>query len=319
LAEPLYFADPFVLKTDLGYFAYGTDGPDRPTLHQTGREFPVLFSQDLVSWSKVGGALEVPPSDKDDHGFWAPEVAFANGVYTMFYSSGGVEGQGHQIQTAIAERASGPFVGMGAPIIPSEPFSIDAHPFCDPLDGRWYLFFAKDFFDEPVGTGIAAVPLSRDLSQIEDAPKAVFRAQSNWQVFQRDREWYGRLWPTWHCVEGPFVVYQNERYWMFYSGGNWHADEYGVGCAVAETVLGPYTDPRVKSGPSILRTANGLYGPGHNSVVVGPDGEDRICFHAWDSDYRARTLHTAKLKWISGGVEIDQKSILIASFRSLQR
>ena len=295
-----YFADPFVLLVGDVYFAYGTDAPDRPTYQETGRQFPVLHSKDLQTWKFVGGAL-VPPSGLEDLAYWAPEVANADGRFVMYYSAGGEQGQNHKLRAAVSKDPAGPFTGQDLPLLPDESFSIDAHPFQDPVDGRWYLFFAKDFFDAPAGTGIAVAPLSDDLLTVSAPPQTILRAQAEWQIFERDRVWYGKTWPSWYCVEGPFVVYRQGKYWLFYSGGRWEASDYGVGCAVSDHVLGPYVDPHMNDGPSVLRTIGDLRGPGHNSVVLGPDGNDYICFHAWDHDFGARRLHVSGLEWAADG------------------
>ena len=294
-----YMADPLVLRTKDCYYAYGTDGPSAFARKQSGREFPILQSFDLQSWTFVGGALQMPDGLRS-LAYWAPEVAESGGVYYMFYSAGANEGQDHKIRVATSEKPEGPFVGGDRPLIHDEPFSIDAHAFRDPQTGNWYLFFAKDYFDEPVGTGIAVVPMN-DLGAVGGAITPLLRAQSDWQIYERDRFWYDRRWPVWYCVEGPFVVFRQNKYWMFYSGGNWHAEHYGIGCAVADQVTGPYVDARVQQGASVLKTGDGLYGPGHCSIVVGPDGEDRICYHAWDSEYKARQMHLRSLKWTSDG------------------
>ena len=299
---PGYFADPFVLKTAGGYYAFGTDAPERPTFLKTGRQFPVLFSADLVSWEFVGGALEAPGT-MERLAFWAPEVAEKDGRYLIYYSAGGEEGQEHKVRMAVSDRPEGPYRGDDRPLIPKEPFTIDAHPFRDPTSGRWYLFFSKDFFDEPAGTGIAVAPLADDLMSVEGEIIPVLRAQADWQVFERNRLWYDRVWPVWYCVEGAFVVFHEGRYWLFYSGGRWEASNYGVGCAVADSVLGPYVDAHVAEGASVLRTNDHLFGPGHNSVVKNLNGRDEICFHAWDKAYTVRRLHIAPLNWTPSGPE----------------
>ncbi len=305
---PGYFADPFVLRTNGGYFAYGTDSPERPTLAETGRQFPVLFSPDLETWDFVGGALAAPKM-MDSLAFWAPEVAEREGRYYMYYSAGGEAGEEHKIRVAVSEQPEGPYIGSDAPLMPKEPFTIDAHPFRDPADGKWYLFFAKDFFDAPAGTGIAVVPLASDLLSAAGEPKPVLRAQGDWQIFERNRFWYDRIWPIWNCVEGPFVVFRQGRYWMFYSGGRWEAANYGVGCAVADHVLGPYIDAHASEGPSVLTSGDGLFGPGHNSVVVGPSGGHCICFHAWDADFKVRRLHISRLNWSPSGPAVERHTL----------
>ena len=52
--------------------------------------FLVLRSTDLASWTPVGSALgAVLPPDYGD-AYWAPEVAFADGRFILYYLSGGV-------------------------------------------------------------------------------------------------------------------------------------------------------------------------------------------------------------------------------------
>jgi GH43 family beta-xylosidase len=188
--------------------------------------------------------------------------------------------------------------------VPGEPFSIDASPFHDPRSGRWYLFFVKDFFDGRVGSGIAVAELAHDLRSVVGPVRTVCRASADWQLFARDREWYGRRWPAWYTVEGPFVVYRRERYWLFYSGGLWKGADYGVSTAVADDVLGPYVEPDTSSGPTLLRSTPGLRGPGHNCVVTAPDGTDAIVFHAWDPALTVRRMFVAPLAWTADGPRV---------------
>jgi len=287
-----------VLRTAEGYFAFGTDGPDRYAFHQSQKEFPVLYSPDLKHWDFETGALEIPKTIEELH-FWAPEVAENNGTFYLYYSAGGIEGQDHKIRVAISKSPRGPYEGEDKPLIANEPFTIDAQPFQDPITDDWYLFFAKDFFQYPTGTGIAVIRLEDTLTKTKGDIIPLLRGHADWQIYERNRFWYDKTWPTWFCVEGPFVIHRHNKYWMFYSGGNWHASEYGVGCAVAETVTGPYKD--IYAGPGVLTTGNGLYGPGHCSIVVGPDDNDYICFHAWDAQYTARRFHIAPLEWTDRG------------------
>jgi beta-xylosidase len=86
--NPVYpdiFADPFVLRHDGAYYAYGTapGGAD-------GLQIPVLRSTDLVHWQALGHAL-VPAAGMEaaqGYHFWAPEVASHDGRFYMYYSAG---------------------------------------------------------------------------------------------------------------------------------------------------------------------------------------------------------------------------------------
>lgn len=279
---PGYLADPFVFRMGNDYFAYGTGSDVGNGRQPDGRVFPVLRSPDLVNWTLLGGALE-PMSSSLTTAYWAPEVAERDGRFFMYYAAD------MRLRVATADRPAGPFRDAGCDLLPDEPFSIDASPFRDPRDGRWYLFFAKDYFDERVGTGTAVVPLADDMMTALEPPRVVVRASNDWQIFQRNRRWYDREWDAWHTVEGPFIVEREGRYYCLYSGGCWETPGYGVSFAVAEHPLGPWRDEWGHAGPVVLRGIEGqVIGPGHNSVVHGPDGRTLfVVYHAWDP---ARTM-----------------------------
>ena len=121
---PGYFADPFVLKTAHGYYAYGT-GP----ASEDGRVFPVLRSTNLVDWEAVGGALE-PLVNPGALNYWAPEVAEKDGRFYLFYSASTTQSdEHHRLRVAIADHPAGPFKDSGRILIPQLGFTIDASQF----------------------------------------------------------------------------------------------------------------------------------------------------------------------------------------------
>ena len=301
-----YFADPFVLKVDRTYWAYGTAPPA-----ETGRQFPVLHSADLVHWEYVTHALE-PLTDPPAFTYWAPEVARRDGRYFMYYSATtSASDEHHRLRAAVADRPEGPFTDSGCELLPGAGFSIDAHPFRDPRTGRWFLYYAADYTDdEPYGTGLAVVALREDMVSGHGPPRVVVRASCDWQIYERDRNYKGRVWNAWHCVEGPFVLFHDERYWCLYSGGAWHTENYGLGFAVADDPMGPWTDDFASRGPTVLRGAKDrVIGPGHNSVVIGPDGRTPyVVYHAWDANHTARRMCIDPLHWTKDGPRCDGPS-----------
>lgn len=296
---PGYLADPFVLKHQRQYYAYGTGGQ---AAGPGQRAFALLRSPDLVHWEDLNGALE-PLNDDPRTAYWAPEVAERDGAFYLYYSAAilGTGDETHRLRVAVADRPEGPFVDSGRLLLPDEGFTIDAHPFRDPRDGRWYLFFAKDFFDERVGTALAMVPLADDMISVAGPVTTVLRPSADWQIHARNRQIYGQTWDAWHTVEGAFVVVHEGRYFCLYSGGAWTTEDYGVGYAVADQVTGPYREERLE--PSVLRGAPGhVLGPGHNSVVPGPDDKTPfIVYHAWDIEKTARRMCIDRLLWTPDG------------------
>lgn len=302
---PGYFADPFVLRDGEAYFAYGTGAALERGADGRAGAFKILRSHDLLTWQAVGFALDVPP-ERATHAYWAPEVAAADGRYFLYYSRAPAgEDEKHRVFVATAERPEGPFREVG-PVLPEDVgFCIDAHPFRDPRDGRWYLFFARDSFEERAGTGIAAVPLHEDMQRADGPPVNVVRANHDWQIYERDRSLYGRVWAAWHTVEGPCVIERGGRYTCFYSGGNWQTENYGVSFAEADHPLGPWRHP-VASGPIVLAQVPGvLIGPGHNSVTTTPNGRRQVMvFHAWDRERMARRMFVAPIAWTELGPRV---------------
>jgi arabinan endo-1,5-alpha-L-arabinosidase len=281
-----------VLRVGDGYVAYGTGSAPG------GRPFEVLRSDDLVRWRSVGGALE-PLGEAGATDYWAPEVAESDGRFFMYYSAGTGD-RGHLLRVAIADAAEGPFRDDGVVLTPDERFAIDPHPFRD-RDGDWYLFYAHDVLDgERAGTTVA-VDRMTSMTSLEGRPRTLLHATADWQLFLAEREMYGRVY-DWHTLEGPFVRFRDGRYHLFYSGGNWQAPTYGVAYAVAEHPLGPYREPA--TGPTVLQTIpDRVLGPGHNSVVEGPGGEDWIVYHAWDPARTARRMWIDRLRWGPDGPE----------------
>lgn len=291
-----YFADPFVLRVGDHYYAYGTGA------FVDGRAFEVLASADLRSWHRVGGALEplaVPDGDQLD--YWAPEVAEHGGRFFLYYSAGRGD-VGHRVRVAVAEAPAGPFRDQGHELTPDELFAIDASPFRDD-DGRWYLYYAHDVLDaERVGTMLAADELV-DMTSLGGEARTILRPRADWQIYARDRPMYGQRY-DWHTLEGPFVVKRQGRYWLFFSTGSWQADGYAMSYAVADAPLGPFTEPGGDR-PSLLARGRGdSRGPGHCSVVMGPDDHDYLVYHAWGAGAAKRQMYVEPLTWSPDGPQL---------------
>jgi GH43 family beta-xylosidase len=295
-----YFADPFVLNHEGWYYAYGTNN-----VASESRAFEVLRSTDLVQWESRGRVLAVSDSlAAQDH--WAPEVAVHEGRFYMYFSAG-IEDRDHHLRVAIAEQPDGEFRDSGRVLTPDERFAIDASPFLDD-DGTWYLYYARDLLEgERVGTSLVVDRLVA-MDQLAGQPVPVLRPTADWQIFRRNRPMYGAVY-DWHTLEGPFVVKRLGRYWCFYSGGPWTTADYGVSYAVADSPLGPFVEVQT-AGPALLRTVPGVVNrPGHNSVVVGPDGHDYIVYHAWDPAFRARRMCIDRLEWTPDGPRTNGPTI----------
>jgi beta-xylosidase len=309
--HPDYFADPYVWRVCREYCAIGTGPADAAGVVVASSEptvFPLLRSGDLVDWQAAGHALVRPAAALGDT-FWAPEIVAAEGRWLMYYSVGHGD-RGHHLRVACSDSPLGPYLDCAQLTDPGEvPFAIDPHPFLD-ADGRWYLFYARDFLDDrdddgrPVrpGTALVVQPLETMTRFAPGPARTVSRARHDWQRFAANRSMYGRVF-DWHTLEGPFVIGDDRKYYCLYSGGCWQSSSYGVDFVVAESPLGPWRDDAADESPRLLRSVPGrVLGPGHCSVVMGPDDATRyLAYHAWGPDLAARRLCIDELRLSADG------------------
>ncbi|MGN6324611.1 glycoside hydrolase family 43 protein [Pseudolysinimonas sp.] len=295
LAHDGYLADPFLFEAGGRFYLYGTPDPGRPEDTAIA-----LVSDDLAHWTELGSVLEGVPGELG-RDVWAPEVAAADGAYWMYYSVGR-DIEGHHLRVARADRPEGPFRDLGLDLTPGESFAIDASPFLD-ADGAWWLFFARDVPDaERRGTHLAVAPLDGMTRLGEVSP--VLAPDSPWQIFERDRDLYGRR-ADWWTLEGPTVVRRGQDLVLLFSGGSWEGPGYGVSSAVAGSPRGPWHHAPTRH-PTVLSTAiAGLPGPGHCSVLTRDDGSTVIAFHAWNPEHTMRRPYLADLVWDGADPRLD--------------
>ena len=271
-------AEPGVLKVDGKYYCYSTSAPIG---------YYVYVSEDLVHWTNEGLCMGEAWGLSRSGYYWAPEVVRrADGKYVMVAS---VE---EHLGFATADSPLGPF-------IPEKSWTfdktIDGHIFLDE-DGHGYLFCVS--WREGHDYGIWAYALEDDLVTV--------KAETEVQVISPTDAWEqvsGRV------TEGPFVLKHNGKYYLTYSGNGYDAKEYAVGYAIADSPLGPYK--KYAANP-ILSYTSKLYGPGHHSFTVSPDGEELIIVyhtHASTTAVHPRTICIDRARFAPTASGVDRLEI----------
>ena len=82
-------------------------------------------------------------------------------------------------------------------------------------------------------------------------------------------------------TEGPWMLKRQGTYYLMYSGSGADGPDYGIGYATAKSPLGPFTK---HPGNPIAHRGNGVFGPGHHSVITGPDGKLWMIYHQQNSE-----------------------------------
>ncbi len=260
--------DPFILRVGEIYYMYAT------TFGAKG--FRYYKSEDLEHWIEGGLALDLADSWASED-FWAPEVICRpeDGKYVMHFTARRKTDKSLRIGVAVADRPDGPFIQVqDAPLFDFGYAAIDAHAFIDE-DSHAYLYYSRDCSENVLdGVHISqlyVIQLSQDLVEVVGEPKFIATPTYPYEC-QSSNGW---LWN-----EGPNVLKQDGKYWLFYSANCYGTKEYCVNLAVADSPEGPFVKCNRQN--PILHCnmqERDFSGPGHNALFVDKNGMLKSVFH----------------------------------------
>jgi GH43 family beta-xylosidase len=271
--------DPGVLRDGSQYYMACTSG-------NAGQAFPVRVSSDLVQWKAAGHVFPTgskPSWAKGD--FWAPELHRVGSGYVAYYTARHQDGA-LSIGAAKASQAAGPYVDIGQPLLHQSTMGlIDATYFKAP-GGKQYLLWKEDGNAVGKPTPIHGQELAADGLSLVGVRQTLITNNLGWEG---------------GVVEAPWMVEHGGTYYLFYSGNGYYGAAYAIGVAKAASPLGPYT----KAGAPIVVTKGPWVGPGHNSVVTTPSGQDWLVYHAWKAGHvngpgDGRVVLIDRLLWEGG-------------------
>ncbi len=282
------FADPFVMRVGDTYYAYATN---TFTSH-----VPLMRAVSGGQGRYLGDVLPKLPAWSEWGHVWAPSVSPVGDGFVLWYSTRHSASGRQCISAASADSPEGPFVDSS-----SEPLvcdlehggSIDPSPVVD-RDGSLWLLWKSDGNCCGLPTVIYSQPLTPDgLTVAGDASELI-----------RNDLWWER-----DVVEAPTIAYGPDRYHLLYSANRWDTDDYAVGHAICDSIIGPCEkDP----GPW-LSSYDDVWGPGGAEFVPQADGgAGFVAYHAWTASGigypdGARSLFVAKL-------EIENGALISPSF-----
>lgn len=271
------YPDPSVVRVGDDYWATATSSEWAP-------QFPILHSRDLVNWKIVGSAFPVRPKWAVGN-FWAPEITYHDGRYYIYYVGRNQEGR-LAVAVATSNTPQGPYEDHGQ-LIAQEAGSIDGMAFTDQDNQRW-LVWKEDGNSRDRPTPIWLQRLSDNGLKLTGERREILR---------NDADWEGSV------VEGPFILFRDGWYYLFYAGGACCGREcsYGVGVARARDLNGPWE----KSPSNPILTDNSAWRcPGHGSVVQDPSGRSWFLYHAYAVDTfvpTGREMLLDEIRWDKAG------------------
>ena len=209
-------------------------------------DYHVISMENIDSEAIDNGlALHVDDVPWAERQMWAPDAAYKNGKYYLYFPAKRANGI-FQIGVAISDSPTGPF--KAEPEAIKNSYSIDPAVFEDE-DGKYYIYFGgiwggqlqkyrdnqynKDS-EEPLSHETALGPivalLTDDLKEFAEVPKEIKILDENGNVLlagDNDRRFFEASW----------LHKYNGKYYFSYSTGDTHFICYGIG----ESPYGPFT------------------------------------------------------------------------------
>lgn len=250
--------DPYILKVGNKYYMYATS---------SGSGFKVWESSNMIDWTDKGLALNKNDVSNQwgSGNFWAPEVKAYNHKYYMSYSAISPNGK-MKIRIASSDSPLGPFINWSEPFFQSDDFSyIDADIFIDA--NKAYLYYVKDCSTNILNgkhiSQIYTVEIDTELKRIIGTPQMILSPDQTWEGLNKDWQWN----------EGPYVIKNDNLYYLLYSANVYNSSDYSVGYATATSPLGPWI--KSTDNPILKKDiASKVSGPGHCCITTSPDDKE---------------------------------------------
>ena len=298
--------DPSIIKEGKTWYVFATGkAPD-------GGQFAVRCSDDLEHWKLCGHVFdEIPawikersPGTRD---LWAPDISYVRGEYRMYYSYSLFGKNTSGIALAVnktLDTASPDYKWIDKGLVleskTEDNFNaIDPNFILDKKGNAWLAF--GSFWD---GIKMRSLDAEGMLSKSDTKLYSLARRAKPENALGA----LPNLPPSWQAIEAPFIVRHGDYFYLFTS---WDLccrgtkSTYKTMVGRSKKVTGPYLDTTGKrldegGGTQLLQPNEKWLGPGGESVLMDPKGEDIIVFHAYDATTGYPSLQISNIDWAGG-------------------
>ncbi len=270
-------ADPWVYRHTDGFYYFTATVPayDQLIIRRAATIQELDAAPETVIWEKH-------PSGIMGSHIWAPELHYIDGKWYIYFAAGDAEDiwaiRMYVLENESANPMEGIWVERGQIKTNWESFSLDATTF--EHNGTRYLVWAQH--DPQIGgnTNLYIAPMSNPWT-IDGEQMMITQPEYEWEKI-------GFL-----VNEGAAVIKRNGRIFISYSASATDHN-YAMGLLTASQDHDLLDASSWSKSPTpIFKSANGVYGPGHNSFTVSPDGAiDFLVYHGRDyKDISGDPLH----------------------------
>ena len=297
--------DPSIIKAGNTWYAFAT-GKTR-----AGGQFQIRCSTDLKAWKLCGHVFDQIPEwiHKDSPGtvdLWAPDISYEQGVYRLYYAYSlfGKNTSGIALATNKTLDPASPDYrwidhGLVLRSVASDDFNaIDPNFVLDTKGHAWLAF--GSFWG-----GIKMRRLDERTGMLDAKDTKLYSLASRAKP-ENAPPAPPNLPPDWEAVEAPFIVHHGDYYYLFVSWDlccrgtkSTYRTMVGRSRAGQLVLISIRKGSRwLEGGGSELLTANQRWlGPGGESILMQPGGNDLIVFHAYDAKTGKPALQISTITW----------------------
>ena len=262
--------------------------PTYSALYGSQLHFDAFSSYDLLTWTKHSKVLTNAKIKWAKQAMWAPAIVEKDKKFYFFFSANDIQkdgsGQPGGIGVAVADNPEGPYDDyIGKPLLSTyyngaQP--IDQFVFMD-KDSSYYMIYGGH-------SHCNIVRLKNDFTGFLPLKK-----NDSTVIFKE-------ITPSGY-VEGPFMFFKNNKYYLMWSEGGWTGPDYKVAYAMSDSLLGPF----VRIGTVLTQIPTIANGAGHHSVIHVPNSDDwYIVYHrrpVGSTDPNARQTCIDKMTFYADG------------------
>ena len=266
--------DPDIVLANGSFYAFttGTSWGNQIAVAKTAFSDPQL-GWTTLSGQPTGSSAFAENGDTAPPAPWelnntanSPGVFEYDGKWIMFYDAEQRSSGYYCISVATASTVAGPYVDTSSGPLecqPSSGGSIDPQPFVDPATGTPYLLWKSNDGSTSEASSVWSAPIASDGVSLSGSPTAIFTIAS-----------VPYPWQT--TTDDPSMAYAGGSYYLFFSGGNYLADNYATGYILCSGPNGP-CDQNEPSDP-VLSTPGGA---GGGMVFTDASGNWWISYQTW--------------------------------------
>jgi len=306
LVSEIYTADPSAHVFNGKIYIYPSHDIEAGIAENDNGDHFDMRDYHILSMDSVGGkvtdhgvALDIKNIPWAGRQLWAPDVAFANGTYYLYFPVKDKKDV-FRIGVATSKNPEGPFVAEKEPIKGS--YSIDPAAFKDD-DGSYYLYFGgiwggqlqrwdgnkyneNGALHKPEEQAILprVAKLSKDMKSFEGDVKEIKLVDEQGNTFtegQNDKRFFEAAW----------MHKYNGKYYFSYSTGDTHYINYAIG----DSPYGPFTYKGI-----VLNPVEGW--TNHHSIIE-VNGKWYLFYHdvQLSGKTHLRNVKVTELKYNSDG------------------